>query len=209
MVWGRNFAWARTLHPNPRFFLILRSRQLTIFRTTRHRRGTSYVMNLPRLSAPALVVLAALLSACGGATSQLSPLSPGTTGLQPGSQPVLARGDAGDSSAVGYMSYTPAADDPPSDWDILLMRSVELRRALDDVQRLRILDDLRETEAGQLSGIAGPGFGISSTGYNLRRLLRAYKSTVEWDPDATLVLWRGDQKIGSFDDGGLTLLGRQ
>jgi hypothetical protein len=122
---------------------------------------------------------------------------------------VLARGDAGDSSAVGYMSYAPAAYEPPSDWDILLMRSIELRRALDDVQRLRILDDLRETEPGQLSGIAGPGFGISSTGYNLRRLLRAYKSTVEWDPDATLVLWRGDQKIGSFDDGGLTLLGRQ
>ena len=166
-------------------------------------------MSLPRLSAPALVVLAALLSACGGATSQLSPLLPGTTGPQPGNQAAQAGGDAGDSSAVGYMSYAPSADEPPTDWDVLLMRSVELRRALDDVQRLRILDDLREGEPGQLSGIVGPGFGISSTGYNLRRLLRAYKSTVEWDPNTTLVLWQGDRKIGSFDDRGLTLLQRQ
>jgi hypothetical protein len=166
-------------------------------------------MTLPRLSVPALVVLAALLSACGGATSQLSPLLPGTTGPQPGSQPALARGGAGDSSAVGYMSYASSADEAPSDWDVLLMRSVELRRALDDVQRLRILDDLQEAEPGQLSGIVGPGFGISSTGYNLRRLLRAYKSTVEWDPNTTLVLWQGDLKIGSFDDRGLSLLRRQ
>lgn len=159
-------------------------------------------MTLPRPSAPALVVLAALLGACGGATSQFSPLTPGTTGTAPVQQP-------GDSSAVGYMSYAPSADEPPSEWDVLLMRSVELRRALDDVQRLRILDDLRESGPGQLSGMVGPGFGISSTGYNLRRLLRAYKSTVEWDPNTTLVLWQGDRKIGSFDDRGLTLIRRQ
>jgi hypothetical protein len=161
-------------------------------------------MTLWPLPAPALVVLAALLSACGGATSsQLSPLSPGTTRPEP------ARGPAGDSSAVGYMGYAPADEEPPSDWDVLLMRSVELRRAVDDVQRLRILDELREAEPGQLSGIVGPGFGISSTGYNLRRLLRAYKSSVEWDPNTTLVLWQGDRKIGTFDDRGLTLLRRQ
>ena len=166
-------------------------------------------MTLARLSAPALVVLAALLSGCGGATSQLSPLSPGTTRPDSGRQPTLARGPAGDSSAVGYMSYPSAAEEPPSDWDVLLMRSVELRRALDDVQRLRILDDLREAGPGELSGIVGPGFGISSTGYNIRRLLRAYKSTVEWDPNTILVLWQGDRKIGSFDDRGLTLVRKQ
>jgi hypothetical protein len=166
-------------------------------------------MTLLPLPAPALVVLAALLSACGGATSQVSPLLPGTTRPEPGKHPVLAGSPSSDSSAVGYMSYAPADEEPPSDWDVLLMRSVELRRAVDDVQRLRILDDLREAEPGQLSGIVGPGFGISSTGYNLRRLLRAYKSTVEWDPNTTLVLWQGSRKIGSFDDRGLTLLRRQ
>jgi hypothetical protein len=135
-------------------------------------------------------------------------------------QPGLPLGpSADDSSAAGYMGYGPAGETSPeaadsagggfSEWGVTLMRSVELRRAVDDVQRLRILDDLREAEYGQLSGIVGPGFGISSTGYNLGRLLRAYKSTVEWDPDAALILWRGDRKIGIFDDRGLTLLRKQ
>jgi hypothetical protein len=144
-------------------------------------------------------------------------LSPGA--IEPGQalQPEVAIASGGDdSSAAGYFGYAPAGATSPestdtaegafSEWDVTLMRSVELRRAADDVRRLRILDDLQEAEPGQLSGIVGPGFGISSTGYNLGRLLRAYKSIIEWDPDATLALWRGDRKIGSFDDSGLTLL---
>ena len=174
-------------------------------------------MTLPRLFVPALVVLAALLSACSGATSQLSPLTPGA--IQPGQpmQPGVALGSAGgDTSAVGYVGYGSGDETPPdsadpaqgpfSEWDVTRMRSVELRRAVDDVRRLRILDDLREAEPGELIGIVGPGFGISSTGYNLGRLLRAYKSIIEWDPDAKLVLWQGNRKIGNFDDSGLTLL---
>jgi len=174
-------------------------------------------MTLARLFMPALLLL---LGACAGPSSQLAPLSPGPGEPGRALQPGVDLGSAvGDSSAAGYMGYGPSdelASEPAdtseralSDWAITMMRSVELRRAVDDVQRLRILDDLQEARPGELSGIVGPGFGISSTGYNLARLLRAYKSTVEWDPDAALILWRGDRKIGSFDDSGLTLLRRQ
>jgi len=167
---------------------------------------------LPRLSAPTLVVLTALMAGCAGATTQRPP---DAASARPEVSPVEATPGAPASPlAVGYMADGPGpdtlpgvltADEGPSRWSVLLMRDVELRRAVDDVQRLGILAGLREVEPGQLHAAVGPEFGISSAGYNLRRLLRAYKGTVEWDPGTTITLWQGERKVGAFDDRGLTL----
>ena len=119
-----------------------------------------------------------------------------------------------DSSAAGYVSETRSSEEPaePMDeaiaanrWNALLLRSVDLRRATADVQRLRLLDDVREVRPGLLSAMVGPDFGSSSTEYNLGRLLAAYRSTVEWNPTATLILWKDDRQIGSFAGDHLTV----
>lgn len=53
--------------------------------------------------------------------------------------------------------------------------------------------------------MVGPGFGGSSTEYNLARLLAAYRGTVDWDPNSSLILWEGDRQIGSVTGSTLTL----
>lgn len=167
---------------------------------------------------PTLAVLAALLAGCTGATSQLQPVAePHPSPLSMGTAPAplqLTEVPEADSAVVGYRSEEPARDSVPEDaeeteealrWTTTLMSSVDLRRSVDDVQRLRIIDELQEVRPGLLNGTVGPGFGLSSTEYNLTRLLRAYKSTVGWDPEASIVLWRGDRQMGRFATGGLFL----
>jgi hypothetical protein len=157
---------------------------------------------LRRVCRPA--ILATMLGACVGATTQLSPLAPGTIEAEQEKQQELALRD-NERPPAGYMSDEPGEAGERSRWTILLMGSVDLRRAVEDVQRLGILDDLREVEPGVLSAMVGSEFGMSSTGYNLGRLLKAYKSTVEWDPNAAIVLWRGDRRVGIFGGTGLDL----
>jgi hypothetical protein len=113
-------------------------------------------------------------------------------------------------SAAGYVAQVPSSEsgtggDAPSQWSALLLKGPELRRAAADLQRLGILVDLREVQPGTLSAIVGPSFGTSSRDYNLGRLLAAYRATVEWDPSATILLWKGDRRMGSFGAKGLTL----
>lgn len=168
--------------------------------------------------ASTLMVLAALLVGCTGATTQLQPMAePDPTPLSMGAAPAqlqLAEAPVADSAVAGYRSEEPARESAPEDaeasedalrWTATLMSSVDLRRSVDDVRRLRILDALQEVRPGMLSGMVGPGFGLSSTEYNLGRLLRAYKSTVGWDPEASILLWRGDRQMGRFAAGGLFL----
>jgi hypothetical protein len=156
---------------------------------------------LRRVCRPA--ILATMLGACVGATTQLSPLAPGTIEAEQEKQQELALRD--ERPPAGYVSDEPGEAEERSRWTILLMGSVDLRRAVEDVQRLGIIDDLREVEPGVLSAMVGSEFGMSSTGYNLGRLLKAYKSTVEWDPNAAIVLWRGDRRVGIFGGTGLDL----
>jgi beta-barrel assembly-enhancing protease len=84
-----------------------------------------------------------------------------------------------------------------------LLRNVELRHALEDVTRLRIVEDYREVSVGLLSVMLGPGYGESSTEYNLNRLLAAYRATTQWDPTAAILLWQGHRKLGMYTSTGL------
>lgn len=169
-----------------------------------------------------LTLVLALLGGCVGAT--LPPLPPGAVEAEQEKQRELAFEDnerqqdstealVQDSSAAGYRS--PAEQAGPSGpmgagvrrigWADLLAGNLALRRAADDVRRLRILDDVLEVRAGLLSAMVGPGFGGASTEYNLARLLAAYRGTVDWDPNASLILWNGDRKIGSVTGSSLTV----
>jgi hypothetical protein len=117
--------------------------------------------------------------------------------------PVLA-------SKAPVQGYAPdGPGEPPADGSFEisrtnaeLARDVALRRAMEDVQRLGIADSIREVRPGLLSVLVGPGYGMSSTDYNLSRLLAAYRGTVEWDHSAVLELRRDHQKLGQFTGSG-------
>ena len=91
-----------------------------------------------------------------------------------------------------------------------LRRSLNLRRALADLTRIRLITDYRETASGVLTIVLGEGYQKSQAlEYNLEKLRRAYAESTNFDSrvDLHLELWQGGRPIGRFTREGLFLDG--
>lgn len=91
-----------------------------------------------------------------------------------------------------------------------LQRSLNLRRALADLTRIRLITDYRETASGVLTIVLGEGYRKTlALEYNLEKLRRAYAESTGFDStvDLHLVLWQGGRPIGRFTREGLFLDG--
>jgi hypothetical protein len=91
-----------------------------------------------------------------------------------------------------------------------LQRSLNLRRALADLSRIRLITDYRETASGVLTVVLGQGYQITQAlEYNLEKLRRAYAESTDFDAtaDPHLELWKGGRPIGRYTREGLFLDG--
>ena len=85
-----------------------------------------------------------------------------------------------------------------------LLQHKEFRLVFDDVQRLGVALDFREPRWGLLKLTVGPGFGtVSSAGFNLERLYRAYRAASYFNRDVVVELWKNGAKIGEVTDDGV------
>lgn len=85
-----------------------------------------------------------------------------------------------------------------------LLQHKEFRLVFDDVQRLGVALDFREPRWGLLKLTVGPGFEtVSSAGFNLERLYRAYRAASYFNRDVIVELWRNGAKIGEVTDDGV------
>lgn len=89
-----------------------------------------------------------------------------------------------------------------------LQRSLNLRRALADLTRIRLITDYRETASGVLQVVLGEGYQKSQAlEYNLEKLRRAYAESTNFEAavDPQLELWQGGRPIGRYTREGLFL----
>jgi hypothetical protein len=92
-----------------------------------------------------------------------------------------------------------------------LLRFLNLRRALEDLMRVRLITDFQETRSGVLRLVLGEGYQSSQAReYNLERVRRAYAESTNFDTtvDLQLELWQGGQRVGVYTRDGLFLDGR-
>jgi hypothetical protein len=96
---------------------------------------------------------------------------------------------------------------PPVDPGRQLTSNRELRQALADVTRLRIVTEYREVRPGLLALTLGAGYSSAeSVEYNLSRLERAYGAFLSFEPPIVILeLWRDGRKIGEYTRDGLFL----
>jgi hypothetical protein len=85
-----------------------------------------------------------------------------------------------------------------------LLQDKEFRLVFGDVQRLKVALDFHEARWGLLKLLVGPGFDtVSSAGFNLEHLYRAYKAASYYSNDVVVELWKAGAKIGEVTDAGV------
>jgi hypothetical protein len=87
-----------------------------------------------------------------------------------------------------------------------LLQDKEFRLVFGDVQRLKLALDFHEARWGLLKLLVGPGFDtVSSAGFNLEHLYRAYKAASYYSNDVVVELWKAGAKIGEVTDAGVMI----
>jgi hypothetical protein len=85
-----------------------------------------------------------------------------------------------------------------------LLQDKEFRLVFGDLQRLKVVVDFHESRWGLLKLLMGSGFdSVSSAGFNLEHLYRAYKAASYYSSDIVVELWRDGAKIGEVTDAGV------
>ena len=85
-----------------------------------------------------------------------------------------------------------------------LLADNAFRLTFDDLQRLQVALDFRETRFGLLRVTLGPGFAtVSSARFNLEHLYGAYKAASQSRDDTVIELWTDRTKIGEVMDSGV------
>jgi hypothetical protein len=85
-----------------------------------------------------------------------------------------------------------------------LLQDKEFRLVLGDLQRLKVALDFHESRWGLLKVLLGPGFEtVSSAGFNLEHLYRAYKAVSYYSNDIVVELWKDGAKLGEVTDAGV------
>lgn len=78
--------------------------------------------------------------------------------------------------------------------------------AFGDVRQLKVALDFEETRWGLLHVIVGPGLStVSSAGFNLQRLYRAYTAASYYAAEVVVELWKDGAKIGEVTDAGVRI----
>jgi hypothetical protein len=176
-----------------------------------------------------LVLLSSLvtMAGCAGAVGAKGGAPPepanvaDTLADSPGGAPTTtAMAPAGDSLPLAAPPSSPPAIPPaPANTPVVrglppsaeagrfkaeLLQHKEFRLVFDDVQRLGVALDFREPRWGLLKVTVGPGLAtVSSAGFNLERLYRAYRAASYFNRDVVVELWRNGAKIGEVTDDGV------
>ena len=85
-----------------------------------------------------------------------------------------------------------------------LLRSASFRRAIDDVQRMKVIAGFQELRPDTLTVELDEGaFTSASMEYNLGRLYLAYRGTTDYSSQGALQLQHQGQAVGLYTQGGL------
>ncbi len=136
----------------------------------------------------------ALMTGCASvpATKQADPAAT----LAPG---------AGAASAPATPAASPA-NEKPGRFKAELLQDKGFRLTFGDVQQLKVALDFQETRWGLLRVMLGPGFEtVSSAGFNLQRLYRAYTAASYYGEEIVIELWKDGAKLGEVTDAGVRI----
>jgi hypothetical protein len=113
---------------------------------------------------------------------------------------------AGVTSAPATPAAPSDASEKPARFKAELQQDNEFRLAFGDVQQLKVALDFQETRWGLLRVMVGPGLAtVSSAGFNLERLYRAYRAASYYGHDLIIELWKDGAKIGEVTDAGVLI----
>lgn len=124
-------------------------------------------------------------------------------------------GTSGDLAMVSAPGPYPPASSPAASRDPVtqtrtgrfrteLLQDKEFRLVFGDLLRLKVALDFHEARWGLLKLLVGPGFEtVSSAGFNLEHLYRAYKAASYYSNDVVVELWKDRAKIGEVTDAGI------
>jgi hypothetical protein len=128
----------------------------------------------------------------------------GRTGTSAAPDTATSKADTADTARVVAATAPRPERVKPAEPGRSLTIDREMRQALSDVTRLKIVTEYREVKPGVLALSLGSGYSsATSVEYNLSRLERAYRAFLHYDVPVVLELWRGDRKIGEYTADGL------
>jgi len=112
---------------------------------------------------------------------------------------------AGAASAPATPAASPA-NEKPGRFKAELLQDKGFRLTFGDVQQLKVALDFQETRWGLLRVMLGPGFEtVSSAGFNLQRLYRAYMAASYYGEEIVIELWKDGAKLGEVTDAGVRI----
>jgi len=126
-------------------------------------------------------------------------------GTKPADPAATVPAGAGVASAPATAEAPPASE-KPGRLKAELLQDKGFQLVFGDVQQLKVALDFEEARWGLLQLIAGPGLRtVSSAGFNLQRLYRAYKAASYYSAEIVIELWKDGAKIGEVTDGGVRI----
>jgi hypothetical protein len=113
--------------------------------------------------------------------------------------------DTSVASAPGTAEASPASE-KPGRLKAELLQDKGFHLVFGDVQQLKVALDFEETRWGLLHLIVGPGLRtVSSAGFNLQRLYRAYTVASYYAAEIVIELWKDGAKVGEVTDAGVRI----
>jgi len=109
------------------------------------------------------------------------------------------------ASAPATAEASPASE-KPGRLKAELLQDKGFHLVFGDVQQLKVALDFEESRWGLLQLIVGPGLRtVSSAGFNLQRLYRAYTAASYYGAEIVIELWKDGAKIGEVTEAGVRI----